>query len=131
MTGSTPGEEDDGGTGRGGGEREVTSENILRIADELVRQVDVTKRLIIVMVVAFIVGVPLSWHVAPLLLGMPYDFRVAGVVSIAIAAVFVAVGVRQWVVFSKWTQRYKAYKELQRKVDAQLTFEDGSTSERR
>ena len=105
-------------------ESDVTSENVLRIADELVRQVDMTKKLVLLMVVAIIVGVPLSWHVTPYLLGTPYNFRVAGVVSIVIAAVFVVIGVRQWMVFSKWTERYKAYKELQKKIDEKLDFEE-------
>lgn len=108
-------------------ESDVTSENILRIADELVRQVDRTKKLVIVMIVAIIVGVPLSWHVTPYLLGTPYNFRVAGLVSIVIAAIFVIVGVRQWMVFSKWTERYKAYKELQQKIDEKLDFESGTS----
>jgi di/tricarboxylate transporter len=107
-------------------ESDVTSENVLRIADELVRQVDRTKKLVLLMVVAIIVGVPLSWHVTPYLLGTPYNFRVAGVVSIVIAAVFVVIGVRQWMVFSKWTERYKAYKELQKKIDEKLDFEEES-----
>jgi energy-coupling factor transporter transmembrane protein EcfT len=105
---------------------DVTSENILRIADELVHQVDKTKKLVLIMVVAIIVAIPLSWHVTPLLLGSPYNFRVAGIVTIFIAIAFIALGVRQWMTFSKWTERYKAYKELQAKIDAKLDFESES-----
>lgn len=105
------------------GEEDVLADNILRIADELVSQVDKTKKVVIVMVLAVIVGVPFSWHVTPLLLGTPYNFRVAGIVTILIALVFVAVAINQWMAFSKWTERYKAYKELQRKIDAELDFE--------
>jgi hypothetical protein len=101
-------------------ESDVTSENILRIADELVRQVDRTKKFIIIMMLAVVVGVPLSWHVTPFLLGTPYNFRMAGIVAIIIAAVFVVIGVRQWMIFSKWTERYKAYKELQSRIDEKL-----------
>jgi membrane protein YdbS with pleckstrin-like domain len=110
-------------------ESEVTSENILRIADELVREVDRTKRLAIIMIIAVVVAIPISWHVTPYLLGSPYNFRVAGIVTIFIALAFIAVGVRQWMAFSKWTERYKAYKELQAKIDAKLDFEEGSPSE--
>jgi hypothetical protein len=107
-------------------ESEVTSDSILRIADELVRQVDQTKKLVLIMLVAVIVGIPVSWHVAPLL-GGTRNFEVAGAVTIIIAIVFIAVGIRQWTVFSKWTERYKAYKILQAKIDAKLDFEnDGS-----
>jgi hypothetical protein len=104
-------------------ESEVTSESVLRIADELVSEVDRTKKLAIVMIFAVVVAIPVSWHVTPYLLGSPYNFRLAGVVAILIAIVFIAVGVRQWMTFSKWTERYKAYKELQAKIDAKLDFE--------
>jgi hypothetical protein len=108
-------------------ESDVTSENILRIADELVHQVDRTKKLVIIMIIAIVVAIPVSWHVSPYLLGSPYNFRLAGIVTIIIALAFIVVGVRQWMVFSKWTERYKAYKELQAKIDAKLDFdnEDG------
>jgi hypothetical protein len=107
-------------------EDNILSDNILRIADELVSQVDKTKKIVIIMVVAVIVGIPFSWHVTPLLLGSPYNFRVAGVVTIVIALVFVAVAINQWMAFSKWTERYKAYKDLQRKIDEKLDFEGGA-----
>jgi Na+-driven multidrug efflux pump len=110
-------------------EGEVTSENLLRIADELVRQVDRTKKIVIVMIVAVIVGIPVSWHITPFLLGTPYNFRVAGIVSIIIAAIFVAVGIMQWMTFSKWTERYKIYKEMQKKVDEKLDFEANSSEQ--
>jgi hypothetical protein len=104
-------------------EEDILSDNILRIADELVSQVDKTKKIVIIMIVAVIVGIPVSWHVTPLLLGTPYNFRVAGIVTILIALVFVAVAINQWMAFSKWTERYKAYKELQKKIDEKLDFE--------
>jgi hypothetical protein len=105
-------------------ESDLTSESILRIADELVHQVDITKKLVVIMIAAVIVGIPVSWHVTPYLLGTPYNFRVAGIVTIFVAAAFVAIGVRQSFVLSKWTERYKAYKELQEKIDAKLDFEE-------
>ena len=106
------------------GDEDILSDNILRIADELVGQVDKTKKVVIIMVLAVIVGIPVSWHVTPLLLpGSPYNFRVAGIVTIVIALVFVAVAINQWMAFSKWTERYKAYKELQKKIDEKLDFE--------
>jgi hypothetical protein len=104
-------------------ESDVTSKNILRIADELVRQVNRTKKLVIIMIVAVVVGIPLSWHVTPLLLGTPYNFRVAGIVAIIVAGAFVAVGAMQWAVLTKWTERYRIYKELQEQIDAELDFE--------
>jgi prolipoprotein diacylglyceryltransferase len=102
---------------------DVLSENILRIADELVRQVDLAKKLVVVMLVALIVGVPVGWHLAGALSGSRDSFMVIGYATILIAIAFVIVGVRQWMVLSKWTERYKAYQELQKKIDAKLDFE--------
>lgn len=111
-----------------GGAEGILSENILRIADELVKQVDRSKKLVLVTIVAIVLGVPIAWHAAPLLTGTPANFMLVGYFTIAVALLFLAIGVRQWLVLSKWTERYKAYQELQRKVDAQLDFENGSQS---
>jgi hypothetical protein len=110
-------------------EEDILGDNILRIADELVSQVDKAKKYVITMIVAVIVAIPLSWHVTPLLLGSPYNFRVAGIVTIVVAVAFIAVGVSQWITLSKWTERYKAYKELQAKIDAKLDFESDRAGE--
>jgi hypothetical protein len=48
---------------------------------------------------------------------------VVGYITIAIAALFLAIGVRQWLLLSKWTSKYKRYKELQKKIDEKLDFE--------
>lgn len=101
------------------------SENLFSIVDRLVYQIDRTKKFILAMVVAIIAAIPISWHVSPLLLGTPYNFRLAGIVAVILAAVFLAIGVRQWILLSDWTRRYRAYKEQQRKIDESLDFENG------
>jgi hypothetical protein len=84
--------------------------------------VNVTKKAVLVMIIVTIIAIPVSWHVSPLLTGNPTNFRLAGYVTIAIAAIFVAIGIRQWFVLSKWTSRYKTHKQLQKKVDKELDF---------
>ncbi len=105
-----------------------SSENIFRIADELVYQVDRTKKLVVIMIISIVIAVPVSWHVAPLLSNSITNFRVVGYVTIIIAALFLAIGVRQWLLLSKWTSKYKRYKELQKKIDEKLDFENSSES---
>jgi Na+-driven multidrug efflux pump len=105
----------------------VSSSNIFRITDELVRQVDRTKRMVLIMILVVIIGVPLSWHLAPFVKGIP--FSAVGYAAIGTAIVFVAIGVRQWSVLSKWTKRYESYKEMQKKIDEQLDFEKGKQPE--
>jgi hypothetical protein len=72
------------------------------------------------------VAIPISWHLAPLVRGTP--FKVVGYAAIATALIFLGIGVRQWTVLSKWTKKYKAYKEMQKKIDQKLDFEDNNSS---
>jgi len=101
---------------------DVTANNIFRITDELVYQVDKTKKMIIIMIIAVVVAVPVSWHVAPIF-GGSNNFRLVGYATILIAAIFLAIGVRQWFVLSKWTKKYKNYQALQKRIDDKLDFE--------
>jgi low affinity Fe/Cu permease len=102
-----------------------TENNIFRIADELVHQVDRTKKMVLIMIFAVIIAVPTTWHLAPLVKGV--SFQAVGYVAIATAIVFIVVAVRQWMVLSKWTRKYKAYKEMQKKVDEKLDFDSENT----
>ncbi len=105
------------------GQEEIPAGNILRITDELVSQVDKTKRLVVLMIVAVVIAIPVTWHASALVSSSSDSFRLVGYVTVLIALVFLAIGVRQWMVLSKWTRRYKQFKELQSKVDEKLDFE--------
>ena len=37
--------------------------------------------------------------------------------------------IRQWIVFSKSTQKYRLYKELQKRLDERLDFDKGDNNE--
>jgi hypothetical protein len=100
---------------------ELSTQNILRIADELVKQVDRAKKLVLIMILGIIIAVPVSWHLAPLIKGV--GFSIIGYTAIGIALIFIGIGARQWSVLSKWTKRYKAYKQLQARIDKELDFE--------
>lgn len=92
--------------------------------DELVDQVDRSKKMMIIMIVTLIIALPVLWHVVPLITKTaPGTSVIAGYGTVVIAVVFVALGVRQWTLLSKWTARYRLYKELQKRVDDKLDFE--------
>lgn len=100
--------------------------NIFRITDELVNQVDKSKKMMIIMIITIIVALPVLWHVVPVITkSSPGTSVIAGYGTVVIAVVFVALGVRQWSLLSKWTSRYRLYKELQKRVDEKLDFEKG------
>jgi hypothetical protein len=44
---------------------------------------------------------------------------------------FIVIGVRQWLVLSKWTKKYEQYKELQKKIDEKLDYDEGDESKQR
>ena len=41
-----------------------------------------------------------------------------------ISAVWLAIGIRQWFVLSKWTSKYDKYKKMQEEIDKKLSDED-------
>lgn len=121
------------------GGKEKPTENIFRIMDEIVYQLNMSKRLLIIMIVATIVVVPVTHIVTFALLGdsfpegdFPRDrfgppagarFGISQAVVIGIVLLWIGMGIRQWLVLSKWTRKYKQYKELQKKIDEKLDYD--------
>ena len=50
-------------------------------------------------------------------------FRIAQVVVIGTILFWLGIGIRQWFVLSKWTKKYKQYKQLQKKIDEKLDYD--------
>jgi hypothetical protein len=121
-------------------------QNIFQIMDEIVRHLNRTKRMFLIMTVSVIVVVPGTFIVTFALLGGnsfwsggppggggpdnggggPPDesaFGIARAIVIVFLLAWIVIGIRQWFVLSKWTQRYEIYKELQKKVDEKLDYE--------
>ena len=125
------------------------TQNIFQIMDEIVRQLNRTKKMFLIMVVSVIVVVPLTFIVTFTLLGGasfwndgppgggpddggPPDesaFGIARAIVIVFLLAWVVIGIRQWFVLSKWTQRYEIYKELQKKIDEKLDYESKENNE--
>jgi cell division protein FtsL len=116
------------------------AQNIFQIMDEVVRQLNRTKKMFLIMIVSIIVVVPGTFVVTFALsgggpfwtgqqhVGGPFPDSVAFGIARAIVIVFVlawvVIGIRQWFVLSKWTQRYELYKELQKKIDEKLDYDE-------
>jgi len=59
-------------------------------------------------------------------------FGIARAIVIVFVLAWIVIGIRQWFVLSRWTQRYELYKELQKKIDEKLDYdkdEDNAGSE--
>ncbi len=47
-------------------------------------------------------------------------------VPLIIGILWLGIGIRQWIVLSKWSRKYQKYKELQKKIDEELNNEEDS-----
>jgi hypothetical protein len=108
----------------------ATRENLLEILDNVIHQLDFTKKMAIIMVLSFIAIVPviavlgfISQSTAGVGVFIP-------IVGGAVFLVWLGVGIRQWMVFSRWTRKYHLYKEVQKKVEESLDFEKDDSEEK-
>ena len=98
-------------------------ENLPEMIDNIIRQLDFNRKIIIIMVLSFVIIVPIIAYIGLL------SQSTAGVgvyIPIIGGAVFLAwlgVGIRQWIVFSKWLRKFRLYKERQKELEDLLDFE--------
>ena len=128
-------------------------ENIFRITDEIVHQLNKTKKMVILMIVSIVIVLPVTHIITFALIGgetvfdngdgggppLPFDdrssggggggasdspaFRIVQAVVIGTILFWLGIGIRQWFVLSKWTKKYKQYKQLQKKIDEKLDYD--------
>jgi hypothetical protein len=100
-----------------------TRENLLEILDNVIHQLDFMRKMVIIMAISFIIIVPI---IAVLGLMSQSTAGVGVFIPIIGGAVFLVwlgVGIRQWIVFSRWMRKYREFKALQKKVEESLDFE--------
>jgi hypothetical protein len=107
----------------------------------IILQLNRTKKMFIIMILTIMILPPISFVITFALLGPPIFFGPGGagmrpegfwhgpfalvrIVPIIIFLVWLGIGIRQWFVLSKWTKKYERYKELQRKVDEKLDYDN-------
>ena len=101
----------------------TTRENLPDMLDNVIRQLAFTRKIMIIMVLSFVIIVPIIAYIGLL------SQRTVGVgvyIPIIGGAVFLAwlgVGIRQWIVFSKWLRKFRLYKERQKEIEDLLDFE--------
>jgi hypothetical protein len=122
------------------------TQNIFQIMDQIVHQLHKTKKMFLIMIVSIVVVVPATFIVTFALAGgssfwndgPPWDgpprngggppdgsaFGIARAIVIVFVLAWIVIGIRQWFVLSKWTQRYEIYKELQKKIDETLDYDN-------
>jgi hypothetical protein len=122
-------------------------ENIFHIMDGIIDQLNKTKKLFIMMIVTIMIIPPIAFAFTFLAFGPPFHyadgdemgsgdkgwwwwsaektkdfslFRLMPLVPIVIVLAWLGIGIRQWVVLSRWDKRYKRYKKLQEQIDKKL-----------
>ena len=97
--------------------------NLPEMLDNVIRQLKFTRKVMIIMVLSFVIIVPVIAYLGFL------SQTTAGVgvyIPIIGGAVFLAwlgIGIRQWMVFSKWLRKFRLYKERQKELEDLLDFE--------
>ena len=79
----------------------TTRENLLEILDNVINQLDFTKKMVIIMVLSFIIIVPIIAYLGLLSQSTAGVGRFIPIIGGAVFLVWLGVGIRQWIVFSK------------------------------
>jgi len=115
-------------------------ENLFQIMDGIISQLNKTKKMFIIMILTLLILPPISFvitfcitrtsnvfgggtHSEGFGRGFGRGFGLARAVPILIFLIWLGIGIRQWLVLSKWTKKYELYKELQKKIDEKLDYD--------
>ena len=132
------------------------SENIFEIMDGIIDQLNNTKRLFIAMILTVMIIPPLVFIVAFELITSTSDnpppsvapinhhkgehsrgdglfgdkplFTITRNIPLIIGIIWLGIGIRQWIILSKWSRKYQRYKELQKKIDEEMNNEEDSVN---
>jgi hypothetical protein len=107
--------------------------NIFKTMDEIIFQLNRTKKMFIIMILTVMIIPPITFLIFMAIYDPPFEsqddaeregpkpkFTIFRIIPLIISAVWLGIGIRQWIVLSKWTKKYDRYKELQEKVDRKL-----------
>jgi hypothetical protein len=115
-------------------------ENIFRIMDGIITQLNRTKKMFIIMILTIMIIPPIAFALSFALLWPPADrfdrfgpgfnpaFGIARIVPFLIAIIWLGIGIWQWFVLSKWTKKYERYKDLRKKTDEKLKDDDNNSN---
>ncbi len=112
----------DGGSSKKGTEPENL--NMREMLDNVIHQLDFTKKLMIIMLLSFLIVIPILAYIAYLSQSMAGVGRFIPIIGGAVFLVWLGVSIRQWKVFSRWKRKYQEFKALRKKVEESLDFEE-------
>ena len=98
-------------------------ENLVEILDNVIHQLDFTKKMVIIMAGSFVIIVPIIAYLCIMSQSTAGVGKFIPIIGGAVFLVWLGVGIRQWLAFSRWKRRYQEYKKSRKKVDESLDFE--------
>jgi uncharacterized membrane protein len=98
-------------------------ENLPEMLDNVIRQLNFNRKIIIIMVISFVIIVPTIAYIAALSQSTAGVGKFIPIIGGAVFLAWLGVGIRQWIVFSKWLRKFRLYKERQEELEDLLDFE--------
>jgi hypothetical protein len=103
--------------------KETARENLPEMIDNVIRQLEFNRKIIIIMVISFIIIVPIIAYIALLSQRTVHVGIYIPIIGGTVFLVWLGIGIRQWIVFSKWLRKFRLYKERQKEIEDLLDFE--------
>ena len=98
-------------------------ENLPEMIDNVIRQLNFNRKIIIIMVISFVIIVPTIAYIAALSQSTAGVGKFISIIGGTVFLAWLGVGIRQWIVFSKWLRKFRLYKERQKELEDLLDFE--------
>lgn len=119
------------------------SENLFKIIDGIIAELNKTKKMFIIMILSLMIIPPITFVIINAVLDSPFPgmrgwqtpghagfWGVVRSLPFIIAVVWLAIGIRQWFILSKWTKKYDKYKKLQKEIDDKLDEDAGKDQDK-
>lgn len=116
---------------------EKSDDNIFKIMDGIISQLNRTKSLFIIMILSVMIITPVTFLISAAIFAPPFEmdqrlehngphhtFFPMRMIPLVVSLVWLGIGIRQWFVLSKWTKKYDRYKDLQKEIDKKLDDEE-------
>jgi hypothetical protein len=116
-------------TESGSSKNGIERENLPEMIDNVINQLDFNRKIIIIMVLSFVIIVPIIAYIGFLSQTTAGVGRYIVIIGGAGFLVWLGVGIRQWMVFSKWLRKFRLYKERQKELEESLDFEKDKSQE--
>ena len=122
---------------------EKDNENIFKIMDGTIAQLNKTKKMFIIMILTMMIISPITFLISFAIWGPPFDYEKREhegppieffhpkIIPLIVILVWLGIGIRQWFVLSKWTNKYEHYKELQEKINKKLDEDDKNADDQK